>query len=153
MKGVFIRKKFNVSLLLLFLSGLSLIGISIYLNIVDAEATSKLLILLITGIVIVSLTIASYLLNYRAFIHIDEDSIQAKYHLFGKIDCKISDVKFASSQNNTLNIQLKDGKCHVIMGIENPLALCSVIRRNMNFETDKQPKKLIEDLKKLESDK
>lgn len=153
MKGIFIRKKFNVSLLLLFLSGLSLIGISIYLNIVDSEARCKLLILLITGIVIVSLTIASYLLNYGAFIHIDSDSIQAKYHLLGKIDCKISDVKFASVQNNTLIIQLKDGKCHIIMGIANPWALCSVIRRNMIFEADEQPKKLIEDLKKLESAK
>jgi dipeptidase D len=78
-------------------------------------------------------------LNYGAFIHIDEDSIKAKYHWFGKIDCKLSDVTFAMPQVNTLIIQLKDGKTHTIMGVENSWSLASAIRRNMPFESTEQP--------------
>ena len=141
MKGIFIRKKFNVWLLLLFLCGLFFIGMYIFLNIVDSEATSELLTFLIFGILLCLVAIPSWLLNHGAFIQINNDSIRAKYHLFGRIDCNMNDVDFALAQINTLTIQLKNGKRHTIMGLENPLELCSVIRRNMNFETTKQPKK------------
>ena len=51
---------------------------------------------------------------------------------------------FVLTQINTLIIQLKDGKCHTIMGILNSLELASMIRRNMSFEAAKHPEALIE---------
>ncbi len=153
MEGMFLRKKFNVWLFLLFLCGLAFIGMYIFLNIVDPKATSELLTFLIVGIMICLFVIPSWLLNFGAFIHIDEDSIKAKYHWFGKIDCKLSDVVFAVARVNTLIIQLKDGKTHTIMGIENSWPLASIIRRNMSFEVTEQPEILMEKLNNLKATK
>ena len=150
---MFLRKKFNIWLFLLFACGLFFIGLYIFLNIVDPEATSELLTFLIMGILIILVVIPSWLLNFGAFIHIDEDSIKAKYHWFGKIDCKLSDVVFAVARVNTLIIQLKDGKTHTIMGIENSWPLCSVIRRNMSFDVTEQPETLNEKLNNLKATK
>lgn len=149
MEGIFLRKKFNIWLFLLFLCGLAFIGMYIFLNIVDPEATSELLTFLIIGILIILVVIPSWLLNFGAFIHIDETTIKAKYHWFGKIDCKLSDVVFAVARVNTLIIQLKDGKTHTIMGIENSWPLASIIRRNMSFEVTEQPEILMEKLNNL----
>ena len=150
---MFLRKKFNIWLFLLFLCGLAFIGMYIFLNIVDSEATSELLTFLIVGIMICLVVIPSWLLNFGAFIHIDEDSIKAKYHWFGKIDCKLSDVVFAVARVNTLIIQLKDGKTHTIMGIENSWPLASLIRRNMSFDVTEQPETLNEKLDNLKATK
>ena len=153
MEGMFLRKKFNICLFLLFACGLFFIGLYIFLNIVDPKATSELLTFLIMGILIILVVIPSWLLNFGAFIHIDEDSIKAKYHWFGKIDCKLSDVVFAVARVNTLIIQLKDGKTHTIMGIENSWPLASIIRRNMSFEVTEQPEILMEKLNNLKATK
>lgn len=153
MEGVFLRKKFNIWLFLLFLCGLFLVGLYIFLNVVDPESTSESRTFFIMGILICLVVIPSWLLNYGAFIHIDEDSIKAKYHWFGKIDCKLSDVTFAVARVNTLIIQLKDGKTHTIMGIENARPLASVIRRNMRFDVTEQSEMLSEKLNKLKSAK
>lgn len=153
MDGVFLRKKFNGWLFLLFVCGLFFIGLYIFLNIVDPKATSELLTFLIMGILIILVVIPSWLLNFGAFIHIDEDSIKAKYHWFGRIDCKLSDVTYAVARINTLIIQLKDGKTHTIMGVANPWPLASLIRRNMLFESTEQPETLIGKLNGLKSAK
>lgn len=153
MEGMFLRKKFNIWLFLLFACGLLFIGLYIFLNIVDPVATSELLTFLIMGILIILVVIPSWLLNFGAFIHIDDDSIKAKYHWFGKIDCKLSDVTFAVARGNTLIIQLKDGKTHTIMGVENSWPLASMIRRNMSFGVTEQPEVLMEKLNTLKSAK
>ncbi len=150
---MFLRKKFNILLFLLFACGLFFIGLYIFLNIVDPGVTSELLTFLIMGILIILVVIPSWLLNFGAFIHIDEDSIKAKYHWFGKIDCKLSDVTFAVARVNTLIIQLKDGKTHTIMGVENSWPLASMIRRNMSFGVTEQPEVLMEKLNTLKSAK
>lgn len=150
---MFLRKKFNIWLFLLFLCGLAFIGLYIFLNIVDPEATSELLTFLVAGIMICLVVIPSWLLNLGAYIHIDETSIKAKYHWFGKIDCKLSDVVFAVARVNTLIIQLKDGKTHTIMGIENSWPLASIIRRNIPFEVTEQPEILMEKLNNLKATK
>lgn len=150
---MFLRKKFNIWLFLLFACGLFFIGLYIFLNIVDPGVTSELLTFLIMGILIILVVIPSWLLNFGAFIHIDEDSIKAKYHWFGKIDCKLSDVTFAVARVNTLIIQLKDGKTHTIMGVENSWPLASMIRRNMSFGVTEQPEVLMEKLNTLKSAK
>ena len=153
MEGIFLRKKFNIWLFLLFLCGLAFIGMYIFLNIVDPKSTDELLTFLIMGILIILVVIPSWLLNFGAFIHIDEDSIKAKYHWFGKIDCNLSDVVFAVARVNALIIQLKDGKAHTIMGIENSWTLASFIRKNMSFEVTEQPDVLMEKLNALKSAK
>ena len=153
MEGMFLRKKFNIWLFLLFLCGLAFIGMYIFLNIVDPEATSELLTFLIVGIMICLVVIPSWLLNLGAYIHIDETSIKAKYHWFGKIDSKLSDITYAVARINTLIIQLKDGKTHTIMGVANPWPLASIIRRNMSFEVTEQPEILMEQLKNLRATK
>ena len=146
MEGKFLRKKFDVWLFLLLACGLFFIGLFIVLNIANPEATSELLTFFIAGIVIILVVIPSWLWNWGAFIRIDEVTIKAKYHWFGKIDCRLSDVVFAIARVNTLIIQLKDGKTHTIMGIENSWPLASIIRRNMSFEVTEQPEALMEKL-------
>ena len=131
MEGMFLRKKFNIWLFLLFLCGLAFIGMYIFLNVVDPEATSELLTFLIVGIMICLGVIPSWLLNLGAYIHIDKTSIKAKYHWLGKINCNLSDVTFAIARVNTLIIQLKNGKRHTIMGIENAWPLATTIREQI----------------------
>jgi hypothetical protein len=77
------------------------------------------------------------LLNRGAYIHIEENTIKAKYHWFGKLDCAIDDVEFVLPQINTLTILLKNGKRHVIMGVENSWELGAAIRR-LCFEIEKE---------------
>lgn len=144
MEGIFLRKKFNIRLFLLFTCGLFFIGFCIFMNIADSMSTGKPLTFLIIGILIILAVIPSWLFNFGAFIHISKDSIKAKFHWFGKIDCKLSDVTFAVARNNTLIIQLKDGKTHTITGVKNSYPLSSMIRRNMYFNVIEQPKVLIE---------
>lgn len=153
MEGKFLRKKFNIVLYLLFVCGVFFIGLYIFLNIVDSQATDGLLSFLILGILIILVVIPSWLLNFGAFIRIDKDSINAKYHWFSKIDCKLSDVTFAMTQVHTLIIQLKDGKTHTILGVENSWSLASIIRRKMPFELTERPEALIKKLTSLRSKK
>ena len=151
MDGIFLRKKFNLCLFLLFIGGLFLIGMYFFIIIVDPEATSTNLTILITGTLICLTVIASWLWNYGAFIHIGEDSIEAKYHWFGKISCKLSDVTYAFSQRNTLTIQSKNGKTCTIFGLTNSHPLASFIRRKMYFELAERPETLIRQLSNLKS--
>ena len=84
-------------------------------------------------------------------MHIYDGHIKGKYHFFGKVDCKLSDVEFALARINTLIIQLKNGKCHTITGIENSHILASEIRSKMPFDLTKKPEVLIERLNKIKS--
>lgn len=153
MNGIFLRKKFNGWLFILFLCGLFFVGLYIFLNIVDTQASNEILSFLIMGLLIILVVIPSWLLNLNAFIRIDEDSIKAKYHWFGKIDCNINEVAFALAQINTLTIQLKSGKSHTILGLENPQELCRKICQNLPFEPAKPVEELIEKAHALESNK
>ena len=119
MEGIFIRKKTNIWLVLLLLCGIFFVALYVFLNIVDSEATSELLIFLIIGILCGLVAVPSMLLNHSAYIHVEENTIKAKYHWFGRLDCYIDDVEFVLPQINTLTILLKSGKRHVIMGVEN----------------------------------
>ena len=149
MEGIFLRKKFNLWLFILFLCGIFFIGLYAFLRIVDPLATNETLFFLIFGILICAIVIPSWLLNKGAFIHVNENSIKAKYHWFGKIDCKLSDVAFTSSGFNTLVIQLKDNKTHTILGVENSLELCIEIRKRISFMPEKEPAILIKELNEL----
>ena len=137
MDGIFIRKKTNIWLVLILLCGIFFVVLYAFLNMVDSEATSELLIFLIMGIVCGLIAILSMLMNYGAYIHVEENTIKAKYHWFGKLDCSIDDIEFVLPQINTLTILLKSGKRHVIMGVENSWALGAAIRRQ-SFEIEKE---------------
>lgn len=143
MEGMFLRKKFNIWLFSLFLCGLAFIGMYIFLNIVDPEATSELLTFLIVGILIILVVIPSWLLNFGAFVHIDEDSIRAKYHWFGRLNCKNDEIAFVLAQTHTLTILLKNGRHHVIMGVENSWSLASAIRRQIFTKETEAPDTLL----------
>lgn len=127
MDGAFVRKKTRS--LLILLCGLFLIALYIFLNIVDSEASGELFIFLIIGILCSLVAIPSMLLNHGAYIRIEEKTIKAKYHWFGRLDCSIDEVEFVLPQINTLTILLKNGKRHVIMGVVNSWSLSSAIRR------------------------
>lgn len=147
-------KKKSIWNMVTLLCGLFLIGLFIFLGYVDSEATvSTLLTGIVFGLIICVFSVICLFFNFKAHLLIDNGYIKGRYHYFGKIDCHISDVDFALWQTNTLFIQLKGGKCHTIVGIENPFVLCSEILRNMTFQADASPKEMIESLDILKSEK
>lgn len=147
-------KKKSIWNMVTLLCGLFLIGLFIFLGYVDSEATvSTLLTGIVFGLIICVFSVICLFFNFKAHLLIDNGYIKGRYHYFGKIDCHISDADFALWQTNTLFIQLKGGKCHTIVGIENPFVLCSEILRNMTFQADASPKEMIESLDILKSEK
>lgn len=120
-----------------------------FVIVVDQEATGAILIFLIAGILILLATIPSWLFNFKAFIRVDDDSVKARYHWFGRIDCKMADIAFVLAQPNTLTFQLKSGKTYTIMGLEDPYPLASMIRRNISFESTESPEALREEMERL----
>lgn len=107
-----------------------LIGLFVFLRYKDSEATiGGILTGIIFGTVFCILGIVFLLFNFRAYLYIKDGHIKGRYNYFGKINCDILDVDFVLSQINTLTILLKNGKRHVIMGVENSLELSYAIRR------------------------
>ncbi len=136
------------------LSGILLMGLFVFISFKDSEATpSGLFVGLGLGTFLSLIGICFLLFNFKSFFYIDNEHIKGKYHYFGKIDCSIHDVIFALGRNRTLIIQLKDGKTHTIMGVENAWQLASIIRHNMPFEMNEQSEALIEKLQNLKSAK
>lgn len=137
MEGIFIRRKTNIWLVLFMLCGILFIWLYVFLKIVDTEATGELFTFLILGILCVLMAVPAMLLNHGAYIRIEENSVKAKYHWFGRVDCRIDDIEFVLPQINALTILLKNGKRHVIMGIENSWELAASIRRQ-GFAIEKE---------------
>ena len=151
-KAVFKKKYFWEILCLL--CGVFLISLFVFIAYKDSEATiGGISTGVVFGTIICLISIAFLLFNFKAYLYIDNGSIKGKYNYFGKIDCDISDVDFVLSQINTLTIQLKNGKIHTIIGVENSFAICSLIQREMSFDNTKQTQNTIKDLKKMLSDK
>lgn len=137
MDGIFARRKTNVWNFLLLICGILFVALYTFLSIVDSDSTNELLAFLIVGILLCIFGSFSLFLNHRAYIHIEEDTIHAKYHWFGKLNCSIDEVAFVFPQNQTLTLLLKSGKRHVIAGIANAWPLSSAIRRQIfNLETE-----------------
>lgn len=136
------------------LCGLLFISLNVFLGFKDSEATmGSLLFGFALGALFCFIGIVFLLFNYKAYLYIDNDHIKGKYHWFGKIDCNISDAVFSIYRNNTLIIELKNGKCHTITGIDNPWPFAWVIRRDMPFEVTEKPVTLIGQLNNLKSAK
>ncbi len=151
MEGIFIRKKFISPLGMMSLCGIFLIGLYIFLSNVDSQAANGSLFFLLLGIIYCLAAIPPLTLNYGAYLHVSEESIKAKYHWFGKIDCKLSDVEFVFPQTNTLTIYLKNGKYYTVMGISNAWQIASFIRQHIFFEAKESAETLIEKRNKLKS--
>lgn len=129
-KAIFQKKYFwNVFCLL---CGVFLIGLFLFIGHKDSEANLRdMLTGILFGVIISIFSIISLFFNLKAYFYIDENHIQSRYHFFGRINCNLSDVVFVLGRNNTLMIQLKDGKRHTIMGIENAWPLATAIREQI----------------------
>ena len=149
MEGVFLKKKFSIWLCLLFICGLFLIGLNVFLIVVDKEAAAEIPILLIFGILVCLGVVPFWFFNFGAYFRVEEDSVKAKYHWFGRIDCKLSDVTFVEAKVNTLILQLKSGETYTITGIANSWPLAALIRRKIPFTATEQPEVLMEELNQL----
>ncbi len=95
----------------------------------------------------------SHFLNEGAYLQISDDYIKAKYNLFGKIDCKLSDIDFVTDKNNCLIIRLKNGKCHTIYGLANARELCFAIRQKLSFEPAQSYEEIFKTIEKIKSEK
>lgn len=143
MDGIFAQKKFISPLGFISLLGIFLIGLFVFLPLLDPEAAQGRLSFLIMGILLELVTIPLLTFNRGAFFHVSEDRIQAKFHWFGKMDCKLSDVTFVFPQINTLTVYLKNGKYYTVMGISNSFPLTSFLSRRISFEVKDPPEVLI----------
>ena len=152
MSGEFLRKKFNPMLFFMFVCGLILIGFYFFFNTTDPEATSGTLTFLIFGVLIILFTIHSWFFNLGAYLTVDENSIKGKYHWFGKIDCKLTEISYAVARINTLVIRLRNGKAYTITGIKNPIPIASLIRESLRFEAAEYPEMLKEKLNALKAE-
>lgn len=129
MDGIFIRKKRIIWLILMLICGIFLIGLYAFPSITGRETAEGKLTHLIMGILCTLAAISALLFNHGAYIRIEENRINAKYHWFDRLDCAIDDIEFVLPKTNTLTFLLKGGKRHMIMGVENSWDLSSAIRR------------------------
>ena len=142
------QKKYFWNILCL-LCGLLIIGLFLFVGYKDSEATlSDKIAGIIWGAMICLFSIISLRFNFRAYLRIGEGRLRSKYHFFGEIDCKISDISFVLGRNNTLMLQLKHGKRHTIMGIENAYHLATVLRTGIFHIETASPDDLLLKLKK-----
>ena len=128
--AIFQKKYFgNVFCLL---CGVFLIALFLFVGYKDSEATlSDMLTGVLFGAIICTFSIISLFFNFKACFTINENQLRSRYHFFGQINCHISDVDFILGRNNTLMLQLKNGKRHTIMGIENAWPLATTIREQI----------------------
>lgn len=129
MDGVFVGKKRMIIPIIFFLCGLVFVGIAIAMNVVESADNSGWYFILLLGIAYIAGSVVAMLFNRGAYIRVAENTIQAKYHWGGRLNCSVDEVAFVLPQLNTLRIRLKNGKQHVIMGVENPWPLSNAIRR------------------------
>lgn len=133
----FIRKKPSIVLIFMLLCGIFLIGFYFFLSHVDPVAVIGSLTFLVMGVVISAVSILAMLSNRTAFIHLKENSIEGRYHLFGKINCPMDEVAFVAGQFTGLDIFMKDGKRHSIVGLSNPEDIASyILRQIFTLETE-----------------
>ena len=134
MEGAFARKKIGFGLLMLVV-GVPLISGNLVLVFINESAVLDALIL---GVVFCIVGIFSLTLNRGAYVHADEAGIRARFHWFGRLDCRMDQVTFAEAEGfNTLAILLKNGKQYRIMGLSTPLVLAHFIQRQIfSMETE-----------------
>lgn len=131
MVNAIFRKNYFWSVFCL-LCGVFLIGLFLFAGHTDSEATlSDTLTGILFGLIICAFSIISLFFNFKACFNMNENQIRSRYHFFGRINCHIKDVDFILGRYNTLMLQLKNGKRHTIMGIENAWPLATTIREQI----------------------
>lgn len=129
MDGIFLQGK-KTGFLFLLACGVVFVCLYAFGNVVD-------LTFLVAGVLFCLVAIPAILLNHGAYIHVDENTVKAKYHWCGKLDCCLDDIAFVLPQINTITILLKNGKRHGIMGVGNARQLSDWIRRRIfQMETE-----------------
>lgn len=122
---------------LTFLSGAFLIGLCGFLKVVDSQSGSELAVLCLLGTCFCLWAVLSMLYNRNGYVRLENGRIRARYHWLGRLDCSLADIEFVLPQINTLTILLKNGKRHVITGIEDPWLLSSILRCQ-RFEVEQE---------------
>lgn len=138
MDGVFVGKRWNLFLwMAVSFGGLCIVQYCSAVAVGEKMNAQGVASLLVMGILCGAIGVFFGLMNRGAYIRIGEDYISAKYHWFGRLDCRIDDVAFAQAQINALMILLKSGKRHVVAGVANAGVLCAAIRRQI-FAVEKE---------------
>ena len=136
MEGVFIQRNKTNLWIIILLCGTVFIVRYFYLSVAE-PAADKSLTYLVIGILLCAIVTPFMLFSRGAYIRIDESTVKARYHFFGKLDCNIKDIEFVLPQVNTLTILLKNGKRYTIMGVENSWQLSNYLRFRC-FEIEKE---------------
>ncbi len=144
MHGIFKMPKGKFIFMLVI--GVFHVGLYIFLNIVDPEATKALLTFLILGVIFCFSAICCLLLNPKSYFCIENNIVRARYHFFKRLNCSIDDIAFVFPQVNTMSILLKNGKQHVLTGLKNSFELSSGILRKKYVLEEESPEILKEKL-------
>ena len=131
MDAEFIRKKPGIVLIFMLLCGIFFIALFFLVLIGEPEEAIGALTFLFMGILFSAISILAMLSNHTAYIHLDEKSIKGRYHLFGRIDCAMDEVAFVAGRFNGLDIFIKGGKRHSIVGLSNPEDIAHYILRQI----------------------
>lgn len=76
----------------------------------------------------------SLYVNWKAYIHVDEQKISAFCHFGLSLKCDLSDVSSVSYGGAGLNIQLKSGKKYNLMNLENAYQVGRYIQRRISVK-------------------
>lgn len=97
---------------------------------------------IIFGVVLCLFSLPLILFNHKAYFFIDEGYVYAHYGWGQKLECKISNIKFAKASMNMLTVLLKNGKRHVIGGLMNSYSICEAILIGLDYEEEKSVEEL-----------
>lgn len=132
MDGVFKKKKGDmVSNIIMIFSGISLILLFGFIWIVDEEAAidDDSVFLVVLGIICICIGVFSGLFNYKAYLHIENNHISARFNWNRRLECGFEKIKSVYCQKDTLTIETN--KSYVILGLKNAYDLCLFIRKNL----------------------
>ena len=153
MDGIFPRKKFSLWNTLLLLSSVALIGLYIFITVVDPQSKLNGIPILIFALFTLVIFILSHFFNRGAYLRIHNGTVTGKYHLFGRIECSFSDIDFVSASANNLSVLLKNGKLHTIAYLLNSCELADMLRRNVPFEVTEPPERLLVELHYMKAER
>ncbi len=96
-----------------------------------SQSSASMHTFIVSEVLLCGIFLPGLLLNIGAFFHVDEDSVHARYHWFGKLDCPLDEIRFVYAQTNTLTLLMKNGKRYHIGGIANAWVLCMEMLRKI----------------------
>ena len=135
MTGQFIRKP--VPSIIIFVSGLSLIGLSVYTIIVKGFSPVEHCILLGLGSLLAISNLFVLISMQTAFLYVENQRLNLRHLCFVSLNCPLNDVAFVFPQMNSLLILLKTGKRYNIMGISNSYEMARYIhKQTFSLETE-----------------